>query len=262
MDSFFSSVYNQGPSNYVERLDQAEIKQKASRPQNYISNDTINIDAIAGRNTKKVNAGTLSAQPDGLSSPEVAAPLATAGVKKIVDSESKPPIGIEDKKPPKTEAEKQTEIMQKSLNMQLGLAGAKFLIDLQNADNAYNNTVGLARLNILQARNQASDALYRGRQAQLDRQLEGYQAGEDALLAMAAQGQDVSGQAVGKVQGSLETVGIFNGMQEQINSMREALGFELEEVAYEYQIDSAAATRQNAKFNAALELGASFLGMI
>jgi hypothetical protein len=255
MDSFFNSVYKPPKTNYVEAepIDiEGYIKDT---PPPVKAKKSVKLNPVQVQAPVQMQSPLNFRQPGDLSSPEV------AGVEKIKGKTEKTATDIAIEKTAK-EVTNQTDIMQKSLNMQLGLAGAKFLIDLQNADNAYNNTVGLARLNILQARNQASDALYRGRQAQLDRQLEGYQAGEDALLAMAAQGQDVSGQAVGKVQGSLETVGIFNGMQEQINSMREALGFELEEVAYEYQIDSAAATRQNAKFNAALEFGASFLGMI
>jgi hypothetical protein len=186
----------------------------------------------------------------------------TMGVMEVEGYVGSDPIGPKppEESPELKEMKESNELARKSMNMQLGLAGAKFLISIMNADNAYNAVKGQARLNILQARNQAADALFRGRQAQLDRQSEGYAAGESALLDMAAQGQDVSGQAVGKVQSSLETVGIFNGMQEEINSMREALGYELEEVAYEYQIDQAGAKAQSDKFNAGLELAASFIG--
>lgn len=141
--------------------------------------------------------------------------------------------------------------------MQLGLAGAGFLIDIANANNAYVATTGQAQLNIIQARNQAADALYRGHQSALDQQLQGYQAGQHSQLSAAAQGQDVSGAGAQKVQGSQEAVGIFNGMKEEINSMREALGYQLEEVVYDYQTDQAAITRDNAYIGAGLNLGAA-----
>lgn len=142
-------------------------------------------------------------------------------------------------------------------NTQMALAGANFLLEIGNAQNAYVATTGQAQLNILQARNQAADAIYRGHQAGLDRQSEGYNQGQQAVLALAAQGQDVGGAAVGKVQGSFEAMGAFNGMREEINSLREALGFELEEVAYEYQIDNAGIARENAFIGAGLQLGAN-----
>jgi hypothetical protein len=139
-------------------------------------------------------------------------------------------------------------------------AGARFMADVLNANSAYNATTGEARLNIMQARNQAADALYRGRQAQMDAQSEGRQAGESALLAMAVQGQDVSGAAVQKIQASYEAMGIFNGMREEINAIREALGYQLEEVAYNYQMRNAAIARDSAIIGSGLTAGASLIG--
>lgn len=133
------------------------------------------------------------------------------------------------------------------------LAAGGFLIDVMNANNAYQNAVGEARINIMLARNSANDAISRGRQAALDRQLEGYQAGQDATLAMAAQGQDVTGAGVSKVQGSYEAMGYFNAAREEINSFREALGYELEIVSYEYQSEVAGYNRDVAIWGSALK---------
>lgn len=142
------------------------------------------------------------------------------------------------------------------------LAGAQFVSDYLNANAAYSTVKGQAQLNILQARNQGADALYRGRQAQMDRQSEGYQQGQSALLTMAAQGQDVGGAGVQKIQASLEAMGIYNGMQEEINSMKEALGYELEEVNYRYQINQAKNQRDAAVLGSAINLGANLVGVI
>lgn len=142
----------------------------------------------------------------------------------------------------------------------MAVAGGELIIDLINAQSAYANAVGQAQINILQARNQVADTLYRGRQAQLTAESEGYQAGQSALLAMAAQGQDVTGTGVGRVQGSYEAMGIFNGMNEQINSIREALGYELEIVNYEYQQEAARAQRNVAMIGSFLKAGASVAG--
>ncbi len=141
-------------------------------------------------------------------------------------------------------------------------AGAQFFADVFNANAAYAAASGQAQLNIMQARNQAADALYRGRQAQMEAQSEGRRAGESALLAMAVQGQDVSGSAVQKIQGSYEAMGVFNGMREEINAVREALGYKLEEVAYDYQIRNAGIARQSAIIGSAINFGASGIGTL
>lgn len=135
-----------------------------------------------------------------------------------------------------------------SNNAQKGLAVANWFADITNANNAYRAAEGQAQLNIVQARNEAADAIMRGHQAQLDRQSEGYNAGQDATLAMVAQGQDARGGAVNKIRGSYEAMGYMNGAREMINAYREALGYELEEVAYEYQVDQAAINRDNQIF--------------
>lgn len=141
-------------------------------------------------------------------------------------------------------------------------SGAKFFAEVLNAQNAYFATTGQAQLNIIQSRNQAADALYRGRQAQMEAQSEGRQAGESALLAMAVQGQDVSGASVGKIQSSYEAMGVFNGMREEINSIREALGYQLEEVSYNYQIQNAEIARNSAILGAAIQAGAGMAGVL
>jgi hypothetical protein len=162
---------------------------------------------------------------------------------------------------PKTEGDKIVGALEEQTKQagraQLALAGASFFADVLNANSAYATVQGQAQMNILQARNQAADAISRGRQAQLDAQSEGYQAGQSALLAMAAQGQDIQGAGVEKIQGSYEAMGIMNGMREEINSMREALGFKLEEVNYDYQVAQAGIGRKNAIIGSALNFAAA-----
>jgi len=139
---------------------------------------------------------------------------------------------------------------------QLALAGASFFIDVMNANSSYNAVAGQAALNIIQTKNQAADAIFRGHQAQMGAQSEGRQAGQQALLLMAAQGQDLKSAGVEKIQGSLEAMGIMNGMQEEINSMREAMGFQLEEANYKYQVAQAGIAKNNAILGSALNFGA------
>jgi len=136
-------------------------------------------------------------------------------------------------------------------------SGVKFMVDVMNANNAYRNIEGTAQMNIIQARNQAADSLYRGRQAAFNSRSEGYQLGERSGLNAAAQGQDLSGAGAEKVRASYEAMGIMNGMQEEANSISEALGFELEEINYDYQVESAGIQRDQAIIGAAINGGIS-----
>lgn len=154
----------------------------------------------------------------------------------------------------------QEEALRNNAKAQLALAGAQFAIDVFNAQNQYQQTTGVAQFNIMQARNQAADAIFRGREAGFQRQLEGVKAGESALLAMAAQGQSVTGAGVQRIQGSLEAIGIENSMREEINAIREALGFELEEVKYGYEMDMAKINRDMSMISSGLEFGAGAYG--
>lgn len=140
---------------------------------------------------------------------------------------------------------------------QLMASGLQFMAEVWNANNAYRSIDATAQLNITQSKNQEADALNRGRQAGLNAQSEGYQNGQDALLNASAQGQDVRGAAVKKIQGSYEAMGYYNQAQEEINGYREALGYELEQVNFDYQVKSASINKDFAIIGSALNFGAN-----
>ena len=137
------------------------------------------------------------------------------------------------------------------------LAAAKFGLDVMNAQSAYGAIQGAAQLNILEARRQGFDALERGKQRDLEAQVEGQIVGEQTVLALAAQGQDISSAGVEKARSSVQDIGIYNGLQEEMDSIREALGFDLEEVAINYQVDLADIERQATILSSGLNLGAN-----
>jgi hypothetical protein len=145
-------------------------------------------------------------------------------------------------------------------NAQLALAGAQFGLDIMNASTQYRNVEGQARFAIIQSRNQAADALYRGRQAAFDTQSEGRDAGEDALLALAAQGQDVQGAGAQRIVQSYEGIAEQNAAIVEANAMREALGFKLEEIAVDYQLENARINRDQQYISSALTFGAQAAG--
>ena len=145
-------------------------------------------------------------------------------------------------------------------NEKLLLAGAQFGLDIMNASTQYRNIEGAARFSIMQSKNQAADALYRGRQAALDTQLEGVEQGQDAVLALAAQGQDVQGTGVQRIVRSYEAIAEQNAAIVEANAMREALGFELEQVATDYQLETARINRNQQYISSALNFGAQAAG--
>lgn len=145
-------------------------------------------------------------------------------------------------------------------NAQLALAGAQFGLDIMNASTQYRNVEGQARFAIMQSKNQAADALYRGRQAAFDTQSEGRDAGQDALLALAAQGQDVQGAGAERIVQSYEGIAEQNAAIVEANAMREALGFELEQISIDYQLDTARINRDQQYISSALTFGAQAAG--
>jgi hypothetical protein len=110
------------------------------------------------------------------------------------------------------------------------------------------------QLNIQESRRLANDAIERSKQRSLEAIGEGQLAGEQAMLSLAAQGQKATGANVQNVVGSIQNIALYNGMQEEINGVREALGFELEEVMLNYQLDQAAVDRDSQILSSGLNL--------
>lgn len=152
------------------------------------------------------------------------------------------------------------DIQRSYRNEKLLLAGAQFGLDIMNASTQYRNVEGQARFAIMQSKNQAADALYRGRQAALETQSEGKSQGEDALLALAAQGQDVQSSGVQRVVNSYEAIAEQNAAIVEANAMREALGFELDQIATDYQLENARINRNQQYISSALTFGAQSAG--
>jgi hypothetical protein len=153
--------------------------------------------------------------------------------------------------------EKTADIMEKNQKAQAALAGARFFTGVMNAQSQYNNISAKASNNIFLAHQSASDAISRGKQQALQLEGQGRARGDQATLAMAAQGQDVLGDGVGRIVAGQEAVGYYNSMIAEINAGREALGFEQEAIQYQGQIEQAKIQRNFGFLNSALQFGAS-----
>jgi hypothetical protein len=142
-------------------------------------------------------------------------------------------------------------------NAGLIFAGTNLFIDVLNANSAYNAVSGQAKMNMFLAHQGAQDAIARGATKSNLASSRGYQEGENSLAYLAAQGLDINSAGAGRVQASQEAIGIYNGMLEEINASREALGFEQEIVQLNYDIAQAKIEKDYAIMGAYLNFGSS-----
>src|SRR5690606_4355668 len=115
-------------------------------------------------------------------------------------------------------------------------------------------------MNILNARYNANDAIIRGKQRALEAREEGIDEGNTAMLLLAAQGQDISGMNAQDVESSYETIGIYNGLQEEINGIREALGYDMQIAEINYELDAREMQRDNTILASAINFGVTAAG--
>lgn len=139
----------------------------------------------------------------------------------------------------------------------LGIAAAKFFLDVMNANSAYESFKTATKMNVDNARFEAEEARQRGRERAMVAMSEGRRAGEDVTLSMAAQGQDVMGAATQTAQESLDVIAAYNAMNEETNSIREALGYKLQEIQFGFDLDQRRIERDTTILSSALNFGAT-----
>lgn len=127
-----------------------------------------------------------------------------------------------------------------------GLAVFQTVSGIVQAQSRYKQLSSKARLNIQLAQFQAAEARAFGKEAALREETKGVSRGQDILLALAAQGQDVQGALAQGQQRGEELFGFMNAMQIENNAIREALGYEQQALLYESDIRQAAIERDTA----------------
>jgi len=155
--------------------------------------------------------------------------------------------------------EQMRENSQQATNARMSAAGAGLFLDIMNANSKYEAVKGEAGLNIYLAQQSANDAIARGKTRANMRVSEGMQQGEQALVYLAAQGLDVNSVGADRIAASQEAMGLYNGMMEEINSHREAMGYELEEVQLNYMVRQAEVERDTAVLGGIINFGANAL---
>ena len=117
-----------------------------------------------------------------------------------------------------------------------------------------------AETNIYLANYRRSLILNEGMQAALDRQMEGEQIADKALLSLAAQGQNVSGAAANKVAASYRAVALQNAMREELKMYAQVAGIDAEIADIEFQTSMAEANADTALYQGILNSGLSIAG--
>ena len=108
-------------------------------------------------------------------------------------------------------------------------------------------------------KNQAQMSIASGLQRSLYARSVATQEGESAAILMAAQGQDVNAQATQKLEESYDTIGIYNGLQAEVEGIREAMGYELQASNLRMQTNAARNQRDLAAISSIGKVAGSFL---
>lgn len=144
----------------------------------------------------------------------------------------------------------------------LGAAGLQTIAGILNATSQFSQVKSRARLNIMLASHQESAVIASGKGKALREETKGISAGEDAALALVAQGQEFTGNLASKAKQTEELFGAFNAMQVEINSLREAYGLKAQQALFESDIRQGKIARDAAIFDSVLSGGAAALGAL
>lgn len=111
----------------------------------------------------------------------------------------------------------------------------RYIAEVFNTQTKYEVLRTQNRLNWQIASDNAVEAIARGMQRGFMRRQQGRRRAEQAKIYLAAQGQDVHSAHVARAEMTFETAGTVNGMIEEMNGDREALGYQSKMISYEMQ---------------------------
>lgn len=140
----------------------------------------------------------------------------------------------------------------------VGLASSG--LNILNAQIDFVQTSEKAKTNIMLAEFQQQEILSIGRANAFAEESKGFAKGEEALLDVAARGQDVSGGIGQSAQRQEELFGVFNAMIIETNAIRKSFGLEKQQAILESQIDIAEINRDTAIASSAISAGVSLAG--
>lgn len=133
----------------------------------------------------------------------------------------------------------------------------KAVSDVMASSTQYEAIKGAADTNIYLMNHQKSLILAAGRQAALDRQMEGELNADQASLALAAQGQDLKGAGVDKVTSSYRAMALQNAAREEAKMYADMAGVDIQIANIDYNTEMADNANDMALYQGILNVGMS-----
>lgn len=159
-------------------------------------------------------------------------------------------------------AKKQATIKDLENKRDMALIGGalKSVSDVMNAQAQLSSIEGAAETNMYRLNYQRSLIQAAGKQAALDRQMEGELNADQAQLALAAQGQNLDRAGAQKVAASYRAIAINNAMLEESKMYADMLGIDMEMANIRHEVRNARDQADMALTQGILNTGFSLAG--
>jgi len=209
-----------------------------------------------------------------LNLPTVASPKATYRLQEQTDN----PLATEVPRPPKGDqfnlggadeskaagalanAEARAKALDAQRKTDLAVSSLQAVSDVMASNTQYEAIKGAADTNIYLMNHQKSLIMAAGKQAALDRQMEGELNADTASLSLAAQGQDLKGAGVDKVTSSYRAMALQNAAREEAKMYAEMAGVDIQIANQEYNVEMADQANEMALYQGILNVGMAGAG--
>jgi len=154
-------------------------------------------------------------------------------------------------------AEARAKALDSQRKTALAVSAVQAVTDVMASQTQYEAIKGAADTNIYLLNHQKSLIMVAGRQAALDRQMEGELNADQASLSLAAQGQDLRGAGVDKVTSSYRAMALQNAAREESKMYAEMAGVEIQIANQDYNVEMADNANDMALYQGILNVGMS-----
>jgi len=165
--------------------------------------------------------------------------------------------GAEEAKIDIADREAKVKALENQKKAALTSSALQSLTDVMASETQYEAIKGAAATNIYLMNHQKSMVMAAGKQAALDRQMEGELNADKASLSLAAQGQDLGGAGADKVTSSYRAMGIMNAAREEAKMYAEMAGYDIQIANEDYGVEMAGLQNDMALTQGILNVGMS-----
>lgn len=155
------------------------------------------------------------------------------------------------------EAQAEAKALDAKRKTALVTTSLKAVSDVMASSTQYEAIKGAAATNIYLMNHQKALIMSAGRQAALDRQMEGELNADQASLALAAQGQDLKGAGADKVTSSYRAMALQNAAREEAKMYADMAGVDIQIANQDYNVEMADQANEMALYQGILNVGMS-----